>query len=295
MTITYIVKDTGERKTMFGLQARHLIITHEMESSADSCNGPSKTKMEYDGWYADFSAEFSCPTARPEVPQTRGISRPDCVDRFITKGSAAARTGFLLQGTMKMFGSDGSVQMTQTTETLELSRAPLDTALFDIPAGYAQANSPQDLYAISMPSVADLGRNDRPSGAVRTNPASKSVAVNITYPNVQPNVRAEIDQYVRSKIAQRGLRAVTGSGDYSLNIEFRQIKESTAGKIGGIFGKVTGVDPKAGKVDIDMTAALSGGASGQARVKSKFDSPVSNAVRAAIDEALDQVLGEIGN
>ena len=30
MTFTYSIKDTGERKMMFGLQARHLIITQEM-------------------------------------------------------------------------------------------------------------------------------------------------------------------------------------------------------------------------------------------------------------------------
>ena len=30
MTITYSFRDTGERKMMFGLQARHLIMTHEM-------------------------------------------------------------------------------------------------------------------------------------------------------------------------------------------------------------------------------------------------------------------------
>lgn len=294
MTITYLVKDTGERKMMFGLQARHLIVTNEMESSADSCNGPSKSKIEYDGWYVDFSAEFNCPTARPEIPERRDPRRPDCRDRIVMKGSAA-RTGFLLQGTMTMFGSDGKPQMTQTTETLELSRAPLDSALFDIPAGYKQTSSQQDLYAISMPSLADLGRTDRPTGVAKANTSAKSVSLNIIYPNVQPDVRSEVEAYVRSKISQQGLRTVSGSGDYGLNIEFRQIKESTAGKIGGIFGKVTGVDTKAGKVDIDMTATLSGGANGQAKVKNRFDGPMSDGLRAAIDQALDQLLEKIEN
>jgi len=294
MTITYVVKDTGERKMMFGLQARHLIVMNEMESSADSCNGPSKSKIEYDGWYVDFSAEINCPTARPEIPELRDPRRPDCRDRIVMKGSAA-RTGFLLQGTMTMHGSDGKPQMTQTTETLELSRASLDSALFDIPAGYKQTSSQQDLYAISMPSLADLSRTDRPTGVAKANTSAKSVSLNITYPNVQPDVRSEVEAYIRSKISQQGLRAVSGSGDYGLNIEFRQIKESTAGKIGGIFGKVTGVDTKAGKVDIDMTATLSGGANGQAKVKSKFDGPMADALRAAIDQALDQLLEKIEN
>jgi hypothetical protein len=292
ITITYTVRDTGERKMMFGLQARHLITTNEMESSADSCNGPSKTKMEYDGWYVDFSAEFNCPQATPDIPRSPRAERPDCTDRFITKGSAAARLGFLLQGTMKMFGPDGSVQMTQTTETLELSRAPLDVGLFDIPVGYREVTSTQDLYAIQMPSVGIPSISNRRPEPVPTGPAAKSVAVNINL-TVQPTTRAEAEQYIRGKIAERGLRAVTGTGDYVLSFDFRQVKESAAGKIGGIFGKVTGVDTKVGKVDIDMTATLSGGASGQAKVKTKFDGPLSDALRTAIDQAMNQLLDKM--
>lgn len=296
ITITYTVRDTGERKMMFGLQARHLITTNEMESSADSCNGPSKTKMEYDGWYVDFSAEFNCPQATPDIPRSPRAERPDCTDRFITKGSAAARLGFLLEGTMKMFGPDGSVQMTQTTETLELSRSPLDIALFDIPVGYREVTSAQDLYAIQMPSTGmPSASNRRPATSAPSAPTAKSVAVNINVIGGPANVRAEAEQYIRGKIAERGLRAVTGTGDYVLNVDFKQVKESAAGKIGGIFGKVTGVDAKVGKVDIDMTATLSGGATGQAKVKSKFDGPLSDALRTAIDQALDQVLRNIDN
>ena len=298
VTITYTVRDTGERKMMFGLQARHLITTHEMESSADSCSGPSKTKMEFDGWYVDFSAEFNCPQATPEVPQSPRPDKPDCRDRIITKGGGAARMCFLLQGTMKMFGPDGSVQMTQTTETLELSRSPLDASIFDVPAGYREVTSTQDLYAIQMPSMGmpsgrPTGANRPSTGTTPAAPAAKSVAVNINVAGGPATVRAEAEQYIRGKIAERGLRAASGTGDYVLNVDFKQVKESAAGKIGGIFGKVTGVETKVGKVDIDMTAALSGGATGQAKVKTKFDGPLSDALRAAIDQALDQLLEKI--
>ena len=297
MTMTYIVKDTGERKTMFGLQARHLIITQEMESSPDSCNGPSKTKMEFDGWYADFSAEFNCPNAQATAP-SMGMGKPDCTDRVVYKGNAAARTGFLLEGTMKMFGADGSVTMSQTTETLELSRAPLDASLFDVPAGYRPVSSSQDLYAVSMPSMGGVSdssnRNtDRPA-SVPSRPSARSVAVNVSIASGSAGNQAEVEQYIRSRIASRGLRAVSGSGDDALSIQFNKVKESTASKIGGIFGKVTGADTSgAGKVDIDLSATLSGSGSGQARVKNKFDGPLANALHTAIDEALDQLLSGV--
>lgn len=293
MTMTYTVKDTGERKTMFGMQARHLIITQEMESSADSCNGPSKTKMEYDGWYVDFTAEFNCPNATPQIPARPETSKPDCIDRIVFKGGGAARLGFLLDGTMKMFGADGSVTMTQTTETLELSRSPLDTALFDIPASYRETTSSRDLYAVSMPSMKDImaGNDNVPSTKpVSAGKTAKSIGVNISGASAN---QAEIDQYVRSRIMSRGLRPVSGSGDYTLNIQFNKIKESTAGKIGGIFGKVTGVPGTSGKVDIDMTATLSGAGTGEAKVKNKFDGPLTDALRAAIDQAVDQLLDKV--
>ena len=305
MTMSFNVRDTGERKMLFGLQARHFIWTQEMESSPDSCNGPHKTKIEFDGWYVDFAADFSCPTTSAPTTGLGRPDKPDCIDRIVSRGSGTPPKGIMIEGTMKMYGPDGSVQMTQTTETLELSRAPLDASLFDIPVGYKQAASSQELYAMSMPTYGgqdreprnNEARGNRPSTRnvppVSNLPAAKSVSVNITVMN-SPVSEAEIEQYVRSRILDRGLRTVSGSSDYSISVQFRQVKESAAGKIGGIFGKVTGVDTKLGKVDIDMTAILSGGATGEAKVKNKFEGPPSAAVRAAIDQALDQLLSKIG-
>ena len=294
-TMTYNVRDTGERKMMFGLQARHIITTQEIETSADSCNGPNKTKYEYDGWYVDFAADFSCPSA--SIPYTPGrIPKPDCVDRVVRRGTGTAPRGMMLEGTMKIYGPDGSVQMSQTTETLELNHDPLDAALFDIPVGYKVAGSTQDLYAVSMPSYGNPAGDQPTSTRPNVNPmmppvVAKSVALNITGAGTS---QADVDAYVRGKLAGKQLRVVTGTADYTVNINFRQIKESTAGKIGGIFGKVTGAPTGGvGKVDIDLVANLSGKATGDAKVKDKFDGPLSAAVRLALDQALDQLLGNI--
>ncbi len=52
MYVTTTIKDTGERKQMFGFTARRIIQTIETESTPDSCN-PTKTKMEMDMWVID--------------------------------------------------------------------------------------------------------------------------------------------------------------------------------------------------------------------------------------------------
>ena len=59
VTTTVTIKDTGERKQMFGYTARHLIITMETASSPDACS-KNNMKMETDGWYIDFEQQFDC-------------------------------------------------------------------------------------------------------------------------------------------------------------------------------------------------------------------------------------------
>ena len=298
MTMTYNVRDTGERKMMFGLQANHIITTQEMESSADSCNGPSKTKYEYDGWYVDFAADFSCSTTYAAPSSPGRLPKPDCVDHVVRRGTGTAPKGMMLEGTMKIYGPDGSVQMSQTTETLELNHDALDSSLFDIPTSYKLASSSQDLYAVQMPTYGGGTNSGQSSPSTRPNinpmmpPAlAKSVALNITGAGAN---QADVDTYVRAKLADKGLRVVTGAADYTVNVNFRQIKESTAGKIGGMFGKVTGAPTGGvGKVDIDLSAAISGKASSNANVKNKFDGPLSSALRLALDQAMNQLLTNI--
>ena len=53
-----------------------------------------------------------------------------------------------------MYGADGKVMFTSTKEVVELSRDPLDAALFDVPAGYTETQNSQELYG--APSMAEM-------------------------------------------------------------------------------------------------------------------------------------------
>ena len=143
--------DTGERKEMFGFQARHVKTSLIIESSPDACN-PVKQRMETDGWYIDFSFGLNCDIGgRP--PMGGPFPRGGCRDAVRFNRQGAARTGYALQETTTSYGPDGRVAFTSTKEVVELSREPLDASLFDIPAGYVEAASAQELYA--MPSMAE--------------------------------------------------------------------------------------------------------------------------------------------
>jgi hypothetical protein len=53
--------------------------------------------------------------------------------------------GYPVQVTTSFY-KDGKVQFTQMTEVVELSRATLDAALFDVPTGYTEARDASELY-----------------------------------------------------------------------------------------------------------------------------------------------------
>lgn len=91
VTHTSSIIDTGERKQMFGLTARHIKTSMTVVSSPDACS-KQDMKIETDGWYVDLPL-FSCPFTpgpsspmAPESPQPRG-----CEDRVITKSTGTAQ------------------------------------------------------------------------------------------------------------------------------------------------------------------------------------------------------------
>jgi len=72
VTVTSNIIDTGERKQMFGLTARHIKTSMSMKSSPDACSKMDMS-METDGWYVDLPL-FSCPMPIPRNPYAGGQS-----------------------------------------------------------------------------------------------------------------------------------------------------------------------------------------------------------------------------
>ena len=309
VTVTFTVTDTGERKTMFGLQARHLKILQMMESSADSCSGAQKTKMEIDGWYADFSADFNCPIDVPDAPAP---SRPDCRDRIIYKRSGTTKLGFLLDGTMKSFGASGNVESTIRTETLEISRSPIDAGFFDVGKDYQQVTDTQQLYAMpSMSEMMTMGNNktEKSENASMANTLGrKSIGLDFFTGNSSKVNQDAIRQTMLEDLNSKGFMTsfVTspsevsgGRFDYVIGVNIVNIKQSKAGKIGGLFGKVTG-DASAAKVgdseaEVVVTLFEKDGKTVVATqsAKQKISGSPDEAAAAAVKNALEQLRGKM--
>src|SRR5947209_3445792 len=109
--ITQSIVDTGERKQMFGFNARHIKTTNVIDAPPEACN-PGHTESETDGWYIDLAAGFSCDTDRPSAPPSRR-ARPDCVDQYRVRHTGAGRLGFpvMVKTTYKSTGQGGDESM----------------------------------------------------------------------------------------------------------------------------------------------------------------------------------------
>jgi len=264
VTYTTTAVDTGERKEMFGFQARHIKTTMLIESSPDACR-PMKQRMETDGWYIDFSFGLKCEAGAPRMggPQARG----GCRDRVRFNRQGAARAGYPLMETTTSYGPNGSVAYTSTKEVVELSREPLNAALFDVPAGYVETKNTQELYGLpsmdamtsqiakGRPPVEDQGTASPGDNAKR--PGSIRVGV------VQINNRTD-HQVSTESLRGRLLGEIQSSGidaiplnasspseaeteakakqcDFILYSDITALKISAAKKLGGMFGRATGI------------------------------------------------------
>ena len=311
VTITFTITDTGERRPMFGLTARHLKILQSVESSADSCGGAGKSKMETDGWYADFSADFNCPIDTPDAPP----SKSDCRDRVIFKRSATMKLGFLLDGTMKMFDDKGKVVSSIRTETLEISRSPLSVAFFDVGKDYKLVNDSQALYAMpSMSEMVEMANGDSPKTSTGTTSANskstgkKHVGLDFFSGNSSKVSQDVIRQTMMESLNSKGFATsfvtspneiTNGRFDYVVGVEIVSAKQSKAGKIGGLFGKVTG-NTDAAKVgdseaEVIVTVYQKDGKTvvGQQSAKQKIAGTPDDAAKSAIENALNQLIGKI--
>lgn len=264
-TVTYVTTaiDTGERREMFGFTARHVKSSTTIQSSPDACN-PTNLRTEVDGWYIDLNVEFNCNLGGPTATASRPPAVGGCRDQVKFRREGTGKIGYPLIETMRMLDGSGQVTFSTTKEVLELSRESLDIALFDIPAGYTQAMSQQEMYA--MPSAADMMGNPSAATGNVSNVSTPSPAANeakrpgaIRVGVVQINNKTEkpvaadtLRLRLISEIQGGGIEAIPLNGtsaaeleaeakakqcDYILYSDLAALKMS---KLGGMFGRVTG-------------------------------------------------------
>ena len=162
-TITFNVNtvDTGERQKMLGLTARHIKSTMNAESSADAC---SKTSLhtEADGWYADIAPALSCSMGTIPPPAGAG-GRSGCQDTVRFKRTGGGNPGYPLKVTTTVQAQGHS--FTSVSEVVELTNAPLDASLFEMPEGCKVVSSYQELLNMGGMVAGMMGEHPMPPAA----------------------------------------------------------------------------------------------------------------------------------
>lgn len=169
VTTTVNIKDTGERKQMFGFTARHLIITMETKSSPDACT-PVNSKIETDGWYIDAEFVLDCDYGYAGY-SGRNAGSGGCRDKYAMKQIGAGKRGYPVYEKMTMFDESGKETYSMVSEVVELSKATLEASLFDIPEGYREVSDSSEMYSTAA-MTASMGTNGSTSGSTMKLPNS---------------------------------------------------------------------------------------------------------------------------
>lgn len=150
MFVTTTIKDTGERRSMFGFTARHIITTIETETSEHACL-PVKNKMEMDAWVIDLEFGQTCTQAQQYRPKYDGKSA-GCQDKVVPKTIGSAKSGYPVWQKMTTFDAIGKESFSMIQEVVELSKTTLDRSLFEAPADYREVKDTTEMYAAVAPS-----------------------------------------------------------------------------------------------------------------------------------------------
>jgi len=328
VTMTINTVDTGERKEIFGFTARHLKRTLTSQTSPDACY-QNQMRMDTDGWYINLEYGLNCGGGSERPPQTGRTAAGGCQDRYEFKRTGPTTLGYPLVETTTMYGPDGNAMFTRTQEVVELSRQPLEAALFEVPAGYTEAKTQEEMSG--TPAMADImamqrqqagqtnsGTGDGPTTAAQTNNAAAArVRVGVVEFNNKTKSSVSTDSLREQLIAMlngNGIDAVALNASspseaaieakakqcaYVLYTDVATLKTASSGKkIGGLLGKATGMGSgDAGKSEARLDFRLIPTGSSSPTVQSSASAKEDNdqaSVSAAIESEAKAVAAAVG-
>jgi hypothetical protein len=311
---TTTITDTGQRQDMFGFKARYLKVVTDVAPGPGACT--SKTHSEREGWFIDFQADLACSSHSSAAPMQRP-ARAGCQDTFRYKTVGTAKVGFPLNVTTTYIDESGQ-QTTMKQEVVELKIGPLDAGLFDVPAGYTEAQSSQELYG--TPSAAEMastmsgssnGTSESDAGGAGGASEAKSpgtIRIGVAIINDKSgrlgstsSLRQQlVDDLDGSELDAISLEAGTTDAiaaearqkncDFILYTDIAAIKQSKAGKVGGMLGRAAGVgsggaDKSESRVDFRLVATGSASPQLQSSATAKAEGDEASVAAALTQEA----------
>jgi hypothetical protein len=148
--------DTGERKKLFGYEARH-VITSEKHTRLSGAKDVVQEDVR-DGWFADLPTLLSCfPGSRGAVVFDTVRTMNDPVDVPSLKVVGTPDSGFALSMTTTSHstyrlpdGSKGETTAISQREVTELFSGPLEPQLFEVPRGFNKVDRLQGQLPVPL-------------------------------------------------------------------------------------------------------------------------------------------------
>jgi hypothetical protein len=251
------IADIGERKPMFGQQARRVVTVIDRQPQAGACD-QTKQRMETDAWYIDAPK-----TLAAQPPSTPPSSAAACRDDIkATVVGDAALLGFPIAYTTTIPGPENNPVVVMQMEVTEFEVTNLDAALFEIPSGMTAATSGRELAkAVSDANEARLAARTPISG---TPPVKKSGVIRVGVPELANKTTQNVDTralrtQLIAELAEQKMEAVPLAAapqdelnayakelgcDYLLVAQITELKASKPGRIGRMIKSTAGESGK---------------------------------------------------
>lgn len=316
ITMWYNVIDTGERKKMYGFTARHIWTTQKIKPSADACTMKDSMIIKTDGWYIDLP-QFNCPVqlVPATMSRTAGKNQPQCIDRYVSRRSGKGKLGFPLLETKTMImgnGSSATSEFETSIETLEFSTAKPDSMLFEIPLGYKQVFSEEELQDKMDVNerMQQAGTRKKERSYETTGPGENkkegAIRIGVYEPKGdEPLEFSMLQEHLVNTLSGGNVEAVAISSkddakmhqcDLLLTTDFIRVKPGS--KVGGLLKALKNTDPFAVSsynIDAELTLAnLSDGSTRlQQKVNGKYEGKLGGAAKLALEKGCTELLKEL--
>jgi hypothetical protein len=315
ITNWYSITDTGERKKMFGFTARHVWTYQKMKPSPEACSMKDSFIIKTDGWYIDLP-QFNCPVRyRPARTASPGQQqKPDCLDRFVTRRSGKGKLGFpLVETTTYVMGGGAAMasEFKSDIETLELTTAKLDSMLFEVPPGYTEAKSEEELQEKfdmkeMMNQYKNMSQGDDGMPAADLPKKAGQLRIGVYEPKTDGQLQTPmLQQHIVNTLNTGSVEAVAVSSaeearakqcDMVLNTDFVKMKQ--ASKVGGLLKAVKNNDPSAVvsftiEANMALTRLADGSVRSQQHVNGKFEGQADEAAKKSLEKGCELLLKDL--
>lgn len=278
ITLNVNEQDTGERKQLFGYTARHVKGTITAEGGA-SCNGTFNVAS--DGWYIDVPEIQGCVSPDRQILRIQ-MQQEGCNSRIVLKASGLDKLGYpvILDTTLEAKGSAVTVHQ----QTADLVTATLDPSLFEVPTGYRQVQTYQELMNVGVGENPATVASAQQSGGQNFPPVTRS-GVNENGSGVVAGASGATTDKKKSPL-RIGIAQVTSTTDLSLSVGgLQQLLVNDINFLGGQAVLIS-ADPN----DRDATLEQAR----QQRCDYVIFTNITNFKEASVGQRLGSVLGRGG-